>query len=59
MYSSRQSNTGTQIGVVLRPGLNKNASINTQFQSLSTQKRKAFGVVCKWARKKVIYMNSN
>ena len=61
MYTETSSpglNTGTQIGVVIRSSLNTNASINTQVQSLSTQQRKVFYVVCESARKKVIYMNS-
>ena len=33
---SRQLNTGTKIGLVTRPGLNTNASINTQVRSLNT-----------------------
>ena len=61
MYTETSSpglNTGIQIGVVIRSSLNTNASINTQVQSLSTQQRKVFDVVCEWARKKVIHMNS-
>ena len=56
---SRLPNTGTHIRVVTRPSLNTNASINTQARSLKTQQRKAFDVVCEWAIKKVIYINSN
>lgn len=56
---SKQPNTGTQIGVVTKSSLNKNASINTQVQSLNTQQRKVFDVVCEWARKNAIYMNYN
>ena len=33
---SRQLNTETKIGLVTRPGLNANASINTEVRSLNT-----------------------
>ena len=56
---SRQLKTGTQIGLVTRSSLNTNASIKTEVRSLNTQRRKVFHVVCEWARKKVIYKDSN
>ena len=39
---SRHLNTGTKIGLVTRPGLNTNASINTQVRSLNTRNERFF-----------------
>ena len=56
---SRQPNIEIQIGLVTRSSLNSNAKIYPQVRYVNTEKRKAFDVLCEWAREKVMYMNPN